>query len=35
MTMRYSHLTDPYLRTAVDAVNLGASKLDGAEQKSA
>jgi len=26
MIMRYSHLTDTYLRTAVDAVNLGAPK---------
>jgi integrase len=26
MTMRYSHLTDVYLRQAVDAVNLGADK---------
>src|ERR1035437_9235833 len=25
MTMRYSHLTNSYLRTAVDAVNLGAA----------
>ncbi len=26
MTMRYSHLTDSYLRDAVDAVNLGGAK---------
>lgn len=26
MTMRYSHLTDSYLREAVDAVNLGGAK---------